>query len=65
MSKIIAEYEASLNKVIIYSGSLQIEANEDSVKVGQAVVEEIRRINDKFGGGIPDNLIIKSWQVTE
>ncbi|CAH5210384.1 TPA: hypothetical protein L7W18_005505 [Klebsiella pneumoniae] len=61
MATLIADYEASKNGQVIYSGSLLVEAEENDESVKDAVAQQLSSIDLKYGGGVPDTVTVNSW----
>ncbi|EKP0841986.1 MULTISPECIES: hypothetical protein [Klebsiella pneumoniae complex] len=61
MGSYIADYQATKNGQVIYSGTLAIESDGTDVAIKEAVMAELNAINAKFGGGIPDAVTVNSW----
>ncbi|SUQ58565.1 Uncharacterised protein [Raoultella terrigena] len=61
MGSYIANYQATKDGQVIYSGTLAVESegNDDAVK--EAVTAELNNINTQYGGGVPDLVTINSW----
>lgn len=62
MGKIIADYQATKDGEVIYSGTLAIESEGTDEAVKEAVTAELSRINEQYGGGIPATVIVNSWR---
>ncbi|MBC4675038.1 hypothetical protein H8L83_25735, partial [Klebsiella quasipneumoniae] len=54
MGSYIANYQATRDGQVIYSGTLAIESEGTGVAVKEAVTAELISINSQFGGGVPD-----------
>lgn len=61
MGKIIANYQATKDGEVIYSGSLSVLSEESDASVKSAVMAELLSINRQFGGGVPDTVTVDSW----
>ncbi|EMM3425645.1 hypothetical protein NQL45_000211 [Klebsiella aerogenes] len=61
MGKIIADYQATKDGEVIYSGSLSVVSEESDTSVKSAVMAELLSINRQFGGGVPDTVTVDSW----
>lgn len=61
MGKIIADYQATKDGEVIYSGSLSVVSEESDTSVKSAVMAELLSINRQFGGGVPDTVTVNSW----
>ncbi|CAH5317334.1 hypothetical protein NML03_25235 [Klebsiella pneumoniae] len=61
MGKIIADYQATKDGEVIYSGSLSVVSDENDSSVKSAVMAELLSINRQFGGGVPDTVTVNSW----
>ncbi|EMM3426296.1 hypothetical protein RRS04_001012 [Klebsiella aerogenes] len=61
MGKIIADYQATKDGEVIYSGSLSVLSEESDTSVKSAVMAELLYINRQFGGGVPDTVTVDSW----
>ncbi|MCL0109807.1 hypothetical protein M2T33_09265 [Klebsiella pneumoniae] len=61
MGKIIADYQATKDGEVIYSGSLSVVSEESDASVKSAVMAELLSINSQFGGGVPDTVVVNSW----
>ena len=61
MGKIIADYQATKDGEVIYSGSLSVVSDENDSSVKSAVMAELLSINRQFGGGVPDTVAVNSW----
>ena len=61
MGSYIADYQATKNGQVIYSGTLAIESEGTDAAVNEAVTAELISINSQFGGGIPDSVVVNSW----
>ncbi|MEA4628291.1 hypothetical protein VBQ79_08225 [Klebsiella pneumoniae] len=61
MGKIIADYQATKDGEVIYSGSLSVVSEESDASVKSAVMAELLSINRQFGGGVPDTVTVNSW----
>lgn len=62
MTTLIAEYEATKNGQVIYSGSLLVESEENDESVKDAVAQQLSSIDLKYGGGVPDTVTVNSWR---
>ena len=61
MGKIIADYQATKDGEVIYSGTLAVESEGNDEAVKEAVTAELISINGQFGGGVPDYVIVNSY----
>jgi hypothetical protein len=61
MAGYIADYQATKNGQVIYSGTLAIESEGSNSAIKEAVLAELNEINIKYGGGIPDSVTVNSW----
>ena len=61
MGKIIADYQATKDGEVIYSGSLSVVSDENDSSVKSAVMAELLSINRQFGRGVPDTVTVNSW----
>ncbi|HEN5160724.1 MULTISPECIES: hypothetical protein [Klebsiella] len=59
--KIIADYKATKGGQVIYAGTLSVECENSNEAIKAAVVAELSGINDQYGGGIADSVVINSW----
>ncbi len=62
MGSYIANYQATKDGQVIYSGTLAIESEGTDEAVKEAVTAELSRINEQYGGGIPATVIVNSWR---
>ena len=61
MAGYIADYQATKNGQVIYSGTLAVESEGTDAAVKEAVTAELNNINTQYGGGVPDPVIVNSW----
>ncbi|HDX8994828.1 MULTISPECIES: hypothetical protein [Klebsiella] len=61
MAGYIADYQATKNGQVIYSGTLAVESEGSDSAIKMAVTAELNAIHIKYGGGIPDNVTVNSW----
>ena len=61
MAGYIADYQATKNGQVIYSGTLAVESEGTDAAVKEAVTAELNNINTQYGGGGPDSVIVNSW----
>ena len=61
MAGYIADYQATKNGQVIYSGTLAVESEGNDAAIKEAVMAELNAVNMKFGGGIPDAVTVNSW----
>ncbi|HCR59492.1 MAG TPA: hypothetical protein DIW62_17875 [Raoultella sp.] len=61
MGSYIANYQATKDGQVIYSGTLAIESEGTDAAVKEAVTAELNNINTQFGGGVPDSVVVNSW----
>ena len=61
MGSYIANYQATRDGQVIYSGTLAIESEGTDAAVKEAVTAELISINSQFGGGVPDSVVVNSW----
>lgn len=61
MGSYIANYQATRDGQVIYSGTLAIESEGTDAAVKEAVIVELYNINTQFGGGVPDSVVVNSW----
>lgn len=61
MGSYIADYQATKDGQVIYSGTLLVESGGSDVAVKAAVTAELNNINAQFGGGVPDSVTVNSW----
>lgn len=59
--KIIADYKATKGGKVIYAGTLSVECESDDAAIKSAVASELSRIDEQYGGGVPDSVVINSW----
>ncbi|HEF8915242.1 TPA: hypothetical protein SBP78_002965 [Klebsiella pneumoniae] len=61
MGSYIADYLATKNGLVIYSGTLAVESEANDGAIKSAVAAELMNINSQYGGGIPDSVTVSSW----
>ena len=61
MGSYIANYQATKDGQLIYSGTLAVESEGNDAAVKEAVRAELDNINTQFGGGVPDSVVVNSW----
>ncbi len=61
MAKIIADYQATKEGEVIYSGTLVVESDDNDASVKEAVSAELNNINTQYGGGVPDSVMVNSY----
>lgn len=59
--KIIADYKATKGGQALYAGTLFVECENSIEAIKAAVIAELSGINEKYGGGIADSVVINSW----
>ncbi len=61
MGSYIANYQATKDSQVIYSGTLAVESEGSDSAIKEAVMAELDAINIKFGGGVPDSVVVNNW----
>ncbi|HBC5231917.1 MULTISPECIES: hypothetical protein [Klebsiella] len=61
MATYIADYMATKDNQVIYSGTLSVESEGSNSAIKEAVLAELNAINIKYGGGVPDAVTVNSW----
>ncbi|HBR3175530.1 hypothetical protein FKK16_16400 [Klebsiella pneumoniae] len=61
MGKIIADYQATKDGEVIYSGTLVVESDDNDASVKEAVSVELNNINTQYGGGVPESIFVNSY----
>ncbi|WP_346793826.1 hypothetical protein [Klebsiella pneumoniae] len=61
MGKIIADYQATKDGEVIYSGTLVEESDDNDASVKEAVSVELNNINTQYGGGVPESIFVNSY----
>lgn len=61
MAGYIADYQATKNGQVIYSGTLAVKSEGSNSAIKEAVLAELNAINIKYGGGVPDAVTVNSW----
>ncbi|MGR7140126.1 hypothetical protein ACU62P_14860 [Klebsiella aerogenes] len=61
MGKIIADYQATKDGEVIYSGTLALESEDNDKSVKEAVSLELNKINTQYGGGVPEHIVVNSY----
>ena len=61
MASYIANYQATKEGQVIYSGTLAVESEWNDAAVKEAVTAELNNINTQYGGGVPDSVMVNSY----